>query len=146
MTAVVLFALSSALTWQLSKLLSVLSGAFVCFLAFGCPLWFMHVQESKNQSSSDRRVGITYLVIRSKLPSSRHSARLCVHGTVTATCHCDIQAARLHRLVRRFFFRTASGTGRGDAVTQKVSFCPQHTSSGATAAGARRRACSSSCA
>ena len=47
MTAVVLFALSSALTWQLSKLLSVLSGAFVCFLAFGCPLWFMHVQESK---------------------------------------------------------------------------------------------------
>uniref|UniRef100_A0AAV1TN60 Phosphatidylinositol N-acetylglucosaminyltransferase n=1 Tax=Peronospora matthiolae TaxID=2874970 RepID=A0AAV1TN60_9STRA len=49
MTAVVLFALSSALTWQLSELLSVLSGAFVCFLAFGCPLWFMHVQESKNE-------------------------------------------------------------------------------------------------
>ena len=47
MTAVVLFALSSALTWQLSGLLSVLSGAFVSFLAFGCPLWFMHVQESK---------------------------------------------------------------------------------------------------
>ncbi|CAI5736974.1 unnamed protein product [Hyaloperonospora brassicae] len=48
-TAVVLFALSSALTWQLSGLLSVLSGAFVSFLAFGCPLWFMHVQESKNE-------------------------------------------------------------------------------------------------
>lgn len=47
MTAAVLFALSSALTWQLSGLLSVLSGTFVLFLAFVCPLWFMHVQESK---------------------------------------------------------------------------------------------------
>ncbi|EGZ17361.1 hypothetical protein PHYSODRAFT_502438, partial [Phytophthora sojae] len=49
MTAVALFALSSALTWQLSALLSALAGAFVLFLAFVCPLWFMHVQESKNE-------------------------------------------------------------------------------------------------
>ncbi|KAG6969683.1 hypothetical protein JG687_00003055 [Phytophthora cactorum] len=48
-TAAALFALSSALTWQLSGLLSVLAGAFVLFLAFVCPLWFMHVQESKNE-------------------------------------------------------------------------------------------------
>ncbi|ETP43370.1 hypothetical protein, variant [Phytophthora nicotianae P10297] len=48
-TAVALFALSSTLTWQLSGLLSVLAGAFVLFLAFVCPLWFMHVQESKNE-------------------------------------------------------------------------------------------------
>ncbi|KAG6623683.1 putative phosphatidylinositol N-acetylglucosaminyltransferase subunit C [Phytophthora cinnamomi] len=49
MTAAALFALSSALTWQLSALLSALAGAFVLFLALVCPLWFMHVQESKNE-------------------------------------------------------------------------------------------------
>ncbi|RLN92801.1 hypothetical protein BBJ28_00010268 [Nothophytophthora sp. Chile5] len=47
MTAAALFALSSALTWQLSGLLCVISGAFIMFLAFVCPLWFMHVQEDK---------------------------------------------------------------------------------------------------
>ncbi|CAH0488084.1 unnamed protein product [Peronospora farinosa] len=49
MTTAVLFALSLALTWQLSGLLSVVSGVLVLFLAFVCPLWFMHVQESKNE-------------------------------------------------------------------------------------------------
>ncbi|TDH66771.1 hypothetical protein CCR75_000097 [Bremia lactucae] len=49
MIAAALFALSSALVWQLSGLVSVLIGAFVLFLAFLCPLWFMHVQESKSE-------------------------------------------------------------------------------------------------
>ncbi|KAG7393236.1 hypothetical protein PHYPSEUDO_011241 [Phytophthora pseudosyringae] len=48
-TAAALFALSVALTWKLSALLSALAGALVLFLAFVCPLWFMHVQESKNE-------------------------------------------------------------------------------------------------
>ncbi|KAI9913753.1 hypothetical protein PsorP6_005128 [Peronosclerospora sorghi] len=47
MTAAVLVALSLVMTWQLSVLLSVLSGVFMLFLAFVCPLWFLHVQESK---------------------------------------------------------------------------------------------------
>ncbi|CEG44691.1 phosphatidylinositol n-acetylglucosaminyltransferase subunit [Plasmopara halstedii] len=47
-TAMILF-LALTLTWQISGLLSVLTGAFVIFLAFVCPLWFMHVQESKSE-------------------------------------------------------------------------------------------------
>ncbi|RLN67829.1 hypothetical protein BBP00_00001369 [Phytophthora kernoviae] len=51
LTTAALFALSSMLTWQLSGLLCVVSGMLILFLAFVCPLWFMHVQETKKYVS-----------------------------------------------------------------------------------------------
>uniref|UniRef100_K3WUM9 Phosphatidylinositol N-acetylglucosaminyltransferase subunit C n=1 Tax=Globisporangium ultimum (strain ATCC 200006 / CBS 805.95 / DAOM BR144) TaxID=431595 RepID=K3WUM9_GLOUD len=48
-TAVAFFALSACLTWPISRLLCVVSSAFVVFLSLICPLWFMHVQEYKNE-------------------------------------------------------------------------------------------------
>ncbi|TYZ59574.1 hypothetical protein PybrP1_000433 [[Pythium] brassicae (nom. inval.)] len=48
-TAVALFVLSTSLTWPTSRLLSVVSALFTLFLSLVCPLWFMHVQEYKNE-------------------------------------------------------------------------------------------------
>ncbi|TMW62986.1 hypothetical protein Poli38472_005604 [Pythium oligandrum] len=43
------FLLSALLTYPLSVLVSTVSSVFIVFVAFVCPLWFMHVQEYKNE-------------------------------------------------------------------------------------------------
>jgi hypothetical protein len=83
LTAAVLFALSSALTWQLSALLSALAAVFVLFLAFVGPLWFMHVQETKKYVASAvflprrgvmRIPALTHAFCLCPLPAARFSA------------------------------------------------------------------------
>ncbi|GLD95236.1 hypothetical protein PINS_up003880 [Pythium insidiosum] len=47
--AISMFLLSSVLTYRISVPLSFVSSFIVVFVAFVCPLWFMHVQEYKNE-------------------------------------------------------------------------------------------------